>query len=115
MTDIERFFFFQAEEGIRDDLVTGVQTCALPISSGGPAAPWSPRFEPSHHLRASAAVTFQVIGDPGWLVPTFTSGSAVRRSRARKSYITRWRSEERRVGKEWRSWREGGWHKERGK
>src|SRR5258708_3732824 len=27
------FFFFQAEDGIRDDLVTGVQTCALPIYS----------------------------------------------------------------------------------
>src|SRR5258708_14430767 len=27
------FFFFQAEDGIRDDLVTGVQTCALPISA----------------------------------------------------------------------------------
>ena len=26
------FFFFQAEDGIRDDLVTGVQTCALPFS-----------------------------------------------------------------------------------
>src|SRR5258708_17912643 len=25
------FFFFKAEDGIRDDLVTGVQTCALPI------------------------------------------------------------------------------------
>src|SRR5207244_5533440 len=25
-------FFLQAEDGIRDDLVTGVQTCALPIS-----------------------------------------------------------------------------------
>ena len=42
------YFFFQAEDGIRDDLVTGVQTCALPISlpqrelvsikSGGAAA-----------------------------------------------------------------------------
>src|SRR5438552_4416059 len=28
------FFFFQAEDGIRDDLVTGVQTCALPILLG---------------------------------------------------------------------------------
>src|SRR5690606_26386305 len=28
------FFFFQAEDGIRDFHVTGVQTCALPISSG---------------------------------------------------------------------------------
>src|SRR5258708_19708850 len=26
-------FFFQGEDGIRDDLVTGVQTCALPISN----------------------------------------------------------------------------------
>src|SRR5205809_3877567 len=29
-----RFFFFQAEDGIRDVAVTGVQTCALPISIG---------------------------------------------------------------------------------
>ena len=29
------FFFFQAEDGIRDRLVTGVQTCALPISNAG--------------------------------------------------------------------------------
>src|SRR5260370_27320639 len=28
------FFFFQAEDGIRDSSVTGVQTCALPISAG---------------------------------------------------------------------------------
>src|SRR2546430_4884730 len=28
------FFFFQAEDGIRDLTVTGVQTCALPILSG---------------------------------------------------------------------------------
>src|SRR5438132_6762737 len=27
------FFFFQAEDGIRDHCVTGVQTCALPIST----------------------------------------------------------------------------------
>src|SRR5689334_24269806 len=27
------FFFFQAEDGIRDGTVTGVQTCALPISA----------------------------------------------------------------------------------
>src|SRR5207249_5295508 len=29
------FFFFQAEDGIRDRNVTGVQTCALPISKAG--------------------------------------------------------------------------------
>src|SRR3989337_3649511 len=28
------FFFFQAEDGIRDATVTGVQTCALPICPG---------------------------------------------------------------------------------
>src|SRR5690348_16656054 len=32
-------FFFQAEDGIRDGRVTGVQTCALPISTGVPKAP----------------------------------------------------------------------------
>src|SRR3990170_6181926 len=36
------FFFFQAEDGIRDDLVTGVQTCALPIST-------APRLPPREH------------------------------------------------------------------
>src|SRR5256885_2635175 len=30
-----KFFFFQAEDGIRDYKVTGVQTCALPICFGG--------------------------------------------------------------------------------
>src|SRR5467141_4794167 len=48
------FFFFQAEDGIRDSSVTGVQTCALPISSNpfmketGPEAvppPWMCSFE----------------------------------------------------------------------
>src|SRR2546421_9593342 len=38
------FFFFQAEDGIRDLIVTGVQTCALPIS---PAAPIAERPSPS--------------------------------------------------------------------
>src|SRR2546430_13348808 len=32
------FFFFQAEDGIRDLTVTGVQTCALPISVVGEPA-----------------------------------------------------------------------------
>src|SRR5947208_4578113 len=32
-------FFFPAEDGIRDDLVTGVQTCALPIFARA-LAPW---------------------------------------------------------------------------
>src|SRR5690606_40047157 len=37
-------FFFQAEDGIRDFHVTGVQTCALPISeeTGLSATSWTP-------------------------------------------------------------------------
>src|SRR2546425_7710853 len=34
IADTVMFFFFQAEDGIRDKLVTGVQTCALPIWHG---------------------------------------------------------------------------------
>src|SRR5438105_5834011 len=33
------YFFFQAEDGIRDPLVTGVQTCALPILEARPDNP----------------------------------------------------------------------------
>src|SRR5260370_24147380 len=39
------FFFFQAEDGIRDSSVTGVQTCALPICE---------RLEESRRLRGEA-------------------------------------------------------------
>src|SRR2546421_3836898 len=35
--DLLSVFFFQAEDGIRDLIVTGVQTCALPIYGGAPA------------------------------------------------------------------------------
>src|SRR5687767_15190865 len=41
------FFFFQAEDGIRDKLVTGVQTCALPISR-------SPETRPRRRCRTRA-------------------------------------------------------------
>src|SRR5258708_33308193 len=43
------FFFFQAEDGIRDDLVTGVQTCALPISGS---------FDSYSHGRRKTPVEF---------------------------------------------------------
>src|SRR2546422_8249235 len=36
LSDSLLFFFFQAEDGIRDVAVTGVQTCALPISNTQP-------------------------------------------------------------------------------
>src|SRR5256885_4766548 len=41
------FFFFQAEDGIRDYKVTGVQTCALPIFRGNvPVAQWLHQVDP---------------------------------------------------------------------
>src|SRR5258708_25052378 len=48
------FFFFQAEDGIRDDLVTGVQTCALPIYRCSAAAA-RPPGRPSAPTQALAA------------------------------------------------------------
>src|SRR5438105_4817788 len=46
------FFFFQAEDGIRDPLVTGVQTCALPISAG---LAWALAISPARAAAAPAA------------------------------------------------------------
>src|SRR5439155_8595328 len=80
------FFFFQAEDGIRDGHVTGVQTCALPISNGlggnhlttppKPFAPLTKSATPSPWAQAG--------------LKSFNSSLACR-------------SEERRVGKECRS------------
>src|SRR5687767_11115583 len=46
MTLFGFFFFFQAEDGIRDKLVTGVQTCALPILISRGANTFGPRQHP---------------------------------------------------------------------
>src|SRR5215216_7586986 len=49
------FFFFQAEDGIRDDLVTGVQTCALPIYARGDSGRGAgPLRRPVRNRRRSA-------------------------------------------------------------
>src|SRR5215203_2802722 len=40
--EVVGFFFFQAEDGIRDIGVTGVQTCALPISTTAVNPLWTP-------------------------------------------------------------------------
>src|SRR5437588_4853846 len=68
------FFFFQAEDGIRDHCVTGVQTCALPISCGC----WGSWPNATYRRRSQTI-------------------SRMSRSGCRR------RSEERRVGKECRS------------
>src|SRR5438034_9288650 len=67
------FFFFQAEDGIRDHCVTGVQTCALPISWGGAGG---------CATSAASRSCWRATSCPGFRPP---------------------RSEERRVGKECRS------------
>src|SRR6266542_1548065 len=58
-TLIPLFFFFQAEDGIRDATVTGVQTCALPICAGRPARPGRRREEYRRGLQAESR-----LGDP---------------------------------------------------
>src|SRR5438270_8533159 len=85
------FFFFQAEDGIRDLTVTGVQTCALPISRhlrGAPAI---------SQMRPAMDAVMKLTSDP--------ASSARKPSRARSDLRlgARPRSEERRVGKECRS------------
>src|SRR6476660_6434317 len=52
------FFFFQAEDGIRHDLLTGVQTCALPIS----AAELVQLFERGAELPADRSLLLRLDG-----------------------------------------------------
>src|SRR2546421_330548 len=58
------FFFFQAEDGIRDLIVTGVQTCALPIWRRRAASPHGtrPRIPPS--ARGYAGGSWRVAAPP---------------------------------------------------
>src|SRR3989440_4074763 len=90
------FFFFQAEDGIRDLIVTGVQTCALPIWFC-PTSAEAERANPEMAMKPS----------PSTLCPTPSAASAAvpKRDVYRVShmYTTESRSEERRVGKECRS------------
>ena len=72
------FFFFQAEDGIRDIGVTGVQTCALPI------------------FQSSAGASLSYGSSLG--TESFVESS---RETAQAGFL--YRSEERRVGKECRS------------
>src|SRR2546427_3908837 len=90
------FFFFQAEDGIRDLTVTGVQTCALPIS-----------------LRDGLVDPETRIGRRAWVADGDVGVGAVMAVRRRGAAAAREvplvgrdheaRSEERRVGKECRS------------
>src|SRR5687767_15646331 len=79
------FFFFQAEDGIRDKLVTGVQTCALPISG-------------SLKVREHALAPLLRSGSDWFEILTRLFASHLLEEWQRGA-----RSEERRVGKECRS------------
>src|SRR5207249_8202319 len=93
-------FFFQAEDGIRDRNVTGVQTCALPISALNSKYAW---------LKiCKEAMTCKIMTSD---VVLFNSGTVTQRILAHAPAPSReaasWsscRSEERRVGKEGRLW-----------
>src|SRR5438046_5205368 len=92
MTRVLCYFFFQAEDGIRDWSVTGVQTCALPIYDEIALEEVAVGLKLLERAR-NGVVWITVINtvedhDDGSLLP----------KRAIKS-----RSEERRVGKEWRT------------
>src|SRR5258706_11962484 len=89
------FFFFQAEDGIRDWSVTGVQTCALPISRRARAgnvlaSAIRGKTDPGEHCKPVAAP--RGCSPQRSLVPFGFVG-----------WVPAARSEERRVGKECRS------------
>src|SRR5699024_12132645 len=87
------FFFFQAEDGIRDRNVTGVQTCALPILSSSTSF----AFVPSLNIVRQYGHALEIIDD------SVSIACSVRATLIRFPVV---RSEERRVGKECSGW---GW------
>src|SRR5204862_3362133 len=86
------FFFFQAEDGIRDLYVTGVQTCALPISSSRSTA------SPKTRAPESASKVAQELGSS--VTPSTETKAELMILRM---VFSNRRSEERRVGKGCRS------------
>src|SRR5256714_3280282 len=92
-------FFFQAEDGIRDKLVTGVQTCALPICN----AQWIDAWD-----KADAALLSRLFAEDGVLLgrngKIFKGPQQIlERQKPVMEGAGKGRSEERRVGKECRS------------
>src|SRR3712207_7514268 len=85
------FFFFQAEDGIRDIGVTGVQTCALPI------------WMPARRAGASVSPDCVPLPVPARITPLVGSASTTFIPGGNPTLAQATRSEERRVGKECRS------------
>src|SRR5690625_7985341 len=99
-------FFFQAEDGIRDGHVTGVQTCALPIyetARGAPQALRCPAPGTCPACSGCRAPQWSRAGAP----PRPAPGPPPRLAAARLPVLAAprrgwWRSEERRGGVEWK-------------
>src|SRR2546427_6872187 len=89
-------FFFQAEDGIRDLTVTGVQTCALPILHQHVAPAGVAPAEPGEPPAQLLVLALHIFGCD---VPYPTTASSCTTGQA----VNVERSEERRVGKECRS------------
>src|SRR5258707_5976845 len=101
------FFFFQAEDGIRDIGVTGVQTCALPIClpMGKPTEQWTVG-DVDAGLKNAALVLDETFVTPNTSHQCLETRTAMAYWQNGKVYVhtgTQSRSEERRVGKECRS------------
>src|SRR2546428_8467059 len=88
------FFFFQAEDGIRDLIVTGVQTCALPIYAPQGLGGRDPRPPPPRPALPPLS---------GCVAAALHLRRRRRRQRGQDRRRGVARSEERRVGKECRS------------
>src|SRR5699024_11925386 len=87
-------FFFQAEDGIRDRNVTGVQTCALPISM------CARRRRRPESSSANTSSRTRIGWSSGW---PESARSRFQPASCSASASDQLRSEERRVGKEGRS------------
>src|SRR2546430_5131665 len=90
-----RLFFFQAEDGIRDLTVTGVQTCALPISVNKNIARMSYRERRKYRIDDLPRDLHEALD--------YLEKDVVMRTALGEHIYERYRSEERRVGKECRS------------
>src|SRR5437868_11091353 len=100
------FFFFQAEDGIRDRNVTGVQTCALPISARDRNRSFQAVYFP-------ATKKLVQLADDSIPTVNVSDDGKVALANSRERYmIESMRSEERRVGKECRTGR-GPYHQKK--
>src|SRR5439155_2163521 len=96
------FFFFQAEDGIRDGHVTGVQTCALPIYQRSRYRTDRWLEWPAGSLRLPHQADKDVFQRRLFGIEIADADAGVAEI-AQKTGDAGARSEERRVGKEWRA------------